>query len=209
MQDFLSQEEAVQGDGWQRVQMEFDWAAMRVHCFVNGEAMRKENAFFGTPGLPEALPFGPEADETVSEDEGGALHASLRGGFRRIYLFTWLEADCDPEEAPEVRIGDMWVEPGPAPRRAALPLAKAGPVAERGRTRRRRARRRGTRRRRTRRRRARRRRARRGRRIGREQRRARRSEREAEGRVAPMGRTREMWRSRRAWWGVLWMDGRY
>lgn len=129
----------MQGDGWQRVQMEFDWAAMRVHCFVNGEAMRKENAFL--PGVsrldqfagligPEALPFGPEAHETVSEDEGGALHASLRGGFRRIYLFTWLEADGDPEEAPEVRIGDMWVEPGPAPRRAALPLAKAGPVAE-------------------------------------------------------------------------------
>ena len=120
----------MQGDGWQRVQMEFDWTAMRVHCFVNGEAMRKENASFGTPGLPEALPFWPEAHETVSEDEGGALHASLRGGFRRIYLFTWLEADGDPEEAPEVRIGDMWVEPGPARRRAALPLAKAGPVAE-------------------------------------------------------------------------------
>ena len=118
----------MQGDGWQRVQMEFDWAAMRVHCFVNGEAMRKENAFLPGVSRLEALPFGPEAlpHETVSEDEGGALHASLRGGFRRIYLFTWLEADGDPEEAPEVRIGDMWVEPGPAPRRAALPLAKAG-----------------------------------------------------------------------------------
>ena len=37
----------------------------------------------------------------------------LRGGFRRLYIFSWLEDlldDPTPDDTPEVRIGDLWIE---------------------------------------------------------------------------------------------------
>lgn len=73
------------------------------------------------------MPFGPhERLVAASEADLGAaaspdvqaeqrdtsrLVNELRGGFTRIYLFTWLDGDArDDEDAADVRLADLWIE---------------------------------------------------------------------------------------------------
>ena len=95
---------------WHRVVLEFCWRSMEVRCSVNGHAM-------GPPG-----PFGPHqlvrlaaAQDPATEEErqlssaAARAVAAQRGGFRHLYLFTWLE-DPQAPDAPNVCIADLWVE---------------------------------------------------------------------------------------------------
>lgn len=115
---------AVHSSEWHTVVLDFDWQLMRMLCAVNGEPMLAS----GRTGPQEAaLNFGPHAAMTALAESGqstaaaaaAARHvADARLGFRRMYVFTWLDADSDRhasdeeggDDAPEVHLADLWVE---------------------------------------------------------------------------------------------------
>ena len=121
--------------------MTFDWESMLMICLVDGKPMTDlHDLSHGRGGAPEPLPFGPHALLQALEADGGASASGLdvreaarrvremRGGFTRLYLFTWLDGNAPPTAeddddeaaggttegadgaAPDVGIADLFIE---------------------------------------------------------------------------------------------------
>lgn len=119
--DQTSTENASDG-GWHRVCIEFDWTNMLLLCHVDcvwlrcGPAPDHNNVLdVGSRsfsfGPHQALVAAAEGDESEEQRDAERMVRSMREGFTRLYLFTWLDGDVrDDEPTPDVRIADLWIE---------------------------------------------------------------------------------------------------
>ena len=114
---------------WHRVEMELNWEDERLAAFIDGVAPNQRNPMHGELGAR----FGPHQrtldaangpmiatdSQTVNEVAQERRRAQrsidmLRGGFRRIYMFTWLDAARQyPDSAPDIGVADLVLEGDP------------------------------------------------------------------------------------------------
>jgi hypothetical protein len=110
---------------WHRVVLEFSWSSMALHASIDGEAFgRSRGLYFGPHESLVSGAAGAAADEDARATAIQQVQQML-GGFRRLFLFTWLE-DADTHDVPDVSIGDLWIE-GRAPPPVTVPVSTGGP----------------------------------------------------------------------------------
>eukprot|EP00965_Chrysotila_dentata_P167130 5519474-Pleurochrysis_carterae.AAC.1 len=55
--------------------------------------------------------FRARAHCVFAQPAASSVCAEIRGGFRHLYLFTWLEEGAEEaDDAPEVDVGEIWFE---------------------------------------------------------------------------------------------------
>ena len=112
---------------WHQVRIEFDWTGMKLTCHVDGRTLQS----VGFLASQTTASFGPHVNLGTNELENQVADEIL-AGFQHMYSFTWLATDVVAEKAPEVWLGDVWMEgeePVTCARRRPRGAALTAPIA--------------------------------------------------------------------------------